>query len=227
MCNFAGVSPLPFVRWKRRVENDFTGWIGILRVFIIVVVVRHEAKVSHVNFTRHVAHLGYAEPVTERRNLHNGDTWIELTEQPLQVGAAYDWALLPSCGAVVVFSGTVRDHSDGRTDVHTLTYEAYEEEVVPKCVAIVEEMRRQWSDIGRVALLHRIGELQLTESSVLVVVSSPHRPAAIEAARYGIDALKSTVPIWKHESWGDGGDWARSAQHITTIDEMKKSKSLS
>jgi molybdopterin synthase catalytic subunit len=196
-------------------------------VFIIVVVVRHEAKVSHVNFTRHVAHLGYAEPVTERRNLHNGDTWIELTEQPLQVGAAYDWALLPSCGAVVVFSGTVRDHSDGRTDVRTLTYEAYEKEVVPKCVSIVEEMRRQWSDIGRVALLHRIGELQLTESSVLVVVSSPHRPAAFEAARFGIDALKSTVPIWKHESWGDGGDWAQSAQHITTIDEITKSKSLS
>ena len=221
------MTPLPFVRWKRRIEKNFTGWIGILRVFIIVVVVRHEAKVSHVNFTRHVTHLGYAEPVTERRNLQNGDTWIELTEQPLQVGAAYDWALLPSCGAVVVFSGTVRDHSDGRADVRTLTYEAYEEEVVPKCVAIVEEMRRQWSDIGRVALLHRIGELQLTESSVLVVVSSPHRPAAFEAARFGIDALKSTVPIWKHESWGDGGDWARSAQHITTIDEMKKSKSLS
>ena len=196
-------------------------------MFIIVVVVRHEAKVSHVNFTRHVAHLGYDEAVTDRLNLHNGDTWIELTEQPLQVGATYDWALLPSCGAVVVFSGTVRDHSDGRTDVRTLTYEAYEEEVVPKCVAIVEEMRRQWSDIGRVALLHRIGELQLTESSVLVVVSSPHRPAAFEAARFGIDALKSTVPIWKHESWGDGGDWAQSSQHITTIDEMKKSKSLS
>jgi molybdopterin synthase catalytic subunit len=226
-CNFAGVSPLPFVRWKRRIENNFTGWIGILRVFIIVVVVRHEAKVSHVNFTRHVAHLGYDEAVTERRNLHNGDTWIELTEQTLPVGAAYDWALLPSCGAVVVFSGTVRDHSEGRTDVRTLTYEAYEEEVVPKCVAIVEEMRRQWSDIGRVALLHRIGELQLTESSVLVVVSSPHRPAAFEAARFGIDALKSTVPIWKHESWGDGGDWAQSAQHITTIDELTKSKSLS
>ena len=193
-------------------------------MFIVVVEVRHEAKVSHTDFTRHVAHLGYDELVTERRNLHNGDAWIELTEQPLQVGEAYDWALLPSCGAVVVFSGTVRDHSDGRTDVRTLTYEAYEEEVVPKCVAIVDEMRRQWSDIGRVALLHRIGELQLTESSVLVVVSSPHRPAAFEAARFGIDALKSTVPIWKRESWGDGGDWAQSAQHITTIEEVAKTK---
>jgi len=69
--------------------------------------------------------------------------------------------------------------------------------------------------------------LQLTESSVLVVVSSPHRPAAFEAARFGIDALKSTVPIWKQESWGDGNDWAQSAQHITTIDELTKSKSLS
>lgn len=221
------MSPLSFVRGKGGIENNFTRWIGVVRLLVVVIRIRHVPKVSHAYFARHVAHLGYAEVVTERRNLHNGDTWIELTERELPVGETYEWALLPSCGAVVLFSGTVRDHSEGRVGVQTLAYEAYEEEVVPKCEAIVVEMRRQWPDIGRVALLHRIGELQLTESSVLVVVSSPHRPTAFEAARFGIDALKSTVPIWKRESWGEGEDWAQSAQHITTIEEVMKAKSHS
>jgi molybdopterin synthase catalytic subunit len=105
-----------------------------------------------------------------------------------------------------------------------LTYEAYEEEVVPKCSAIAEQMRIQWPDLGRIAILHRVGQLQLGESSVLVVVSSPHRPEAFVAARFGIDALKSTVPIWKREEWGDGSDWAQSAQHITNIEDVMKAK---
>jgi molybdopterin synthase catalytic subunit len=59
---------------------------------------------------------------------------------------------------------------------------------------------------------------------VLVVVSSPHRPEAFEAARYGIDALKATVPIWKRETWSDGTDWAASAQHVTTLDALNESR---
>ena len=144
----------------------------------------------------------------------SGDTWIVLTEDPLPVGASYDWAVLPHCGAVVIFSGTVRDHADGRTDVQHLTYEAYEEQAVPRLEAIVDEMRTRWPDTGRVALLHRLGRLELGESSVLVVVSSPHRPDAFAAARFGIDALKATVPIWKHEVWDGGSDWALGAQDL-------------
>lgn len=198
--------------------------IGVIFRIFVVMRIRHVPKVSHTNFTRHVAHLGYADPVT-RQNMHDGETWIELTDQPLRAGEAYDWAVLPRCGAVVLFSGTVRDHSEGRTDVRALTYEAYEEEVVPKCSAIAEHMRTQWPDLGRIAILHRVGQLQLGESSVLVVVSSPHRPEAFVAARFGIDALKSTVPIWKREEWGDGSDWAQSAQHITNIEDVMKAKS--
>ncbi len=68
-----------------------------------------------------------------------GDTWIGVTDEPLSVGAAYDWCVLPSCGAVVLFSGTVRDHAEGRQGVQHLTYEAYEEQAVAK---LVEHRRR-------------------------------------------------------------------------------------
>ena len=187
-------------------------------------VASHPPKVSHPQFTRVVGRLGYALVVNLRRLIDNGDTLLELTAKPLAVGATYDWSVLPNCGAIVVFSGTVRNHSDGRDGVQTLAYEAYEEEVLPKCELISVEMRKQWPTLGRIALIHRLGELQLGESSVLVVVSSPHRPEAFEAARYGIDALKATVPIWKRETWNEGADWAASAQHVTTLDVLNQSR---
>lgn len=176
-----------------------------------------DSNTSCVTVISVVDHLGYADLVTSRHYVDNGDTWLELTEEALDVGATYAWAVQPSCGAVVVFSGTVRDHSEGRDGVEVLSYEAYDEVVVPKLTAVANEMRRHWSTIGRIALIHRIGELGLGESSVLVVVSAPHRPEAFDAARFGIDALKATVPIWKRESWRDGGDWAQSAQHVTDL----------
>jgi molybdopterin synthase catalytic subunit len=143
-----------------------------------------------------------------------GDAWLALTADELSVAEVYDWAVRPDCGAVVVFSGTVRDHADGREGVEQLEYEAYEEAVQPRLAAIADEARRRWPTIGRVALLHRIGRLTLGESSVLVVVSSPHRPEAFEAARYAIDALKASVPIWKHETWREGSAWGTGATPI-------------
>jgi molybdopterin synthase catalytic subunit len=151
----------------------------------------------------------------------SGDTWIALTEAALPVGETYDWAVLSHCGAVVLFSGTVRDHADGRDDVQHLTYEAYEEQAVPRLEAIASEMRTRWPETGRVALLHRLGRLELGESSVLVVVSSPHRPEAFAAARFGIDALKASEPIWKHEVWNGGSDWALGAQHLVDASSVE------
>ena len=153
----------------------------------------------------------------------DSNVWLEITATRLDVGAVYDWSVTDTCGAVVLFSGTVRNHSEGRTGVHTLSYEAFEEEVIPKCREIVSEMKNQWNDLGRIALIHRVGDLKLGESSVLVVVSAPHRPEAFEAARFGIDALKATVPIWKREAWATGSDWALGAQHVTTVDQVMKS----
>jgi molybdopterin synthase catalytic subunit len=142
------------------------------------------------------------------------DDWFALTSEPLPVGVAYDWAVHPRCGAVVVFSGTIRDHADGRDGVEHLTYEAYEDHVVPRFAEIGAELRRRWPDTGRVALLHRVGRLGIGESSVVAVVSAPHRAEAFAAARYAIDALKESAPIWKHEVWADGADWGTGAHDV-------------
>ena len=156
-----------------------------------------------------------------------GDTWVELTEDELQIGDLYDWAVRPDCGAVVLFSGTVRDHADGRADVQRLIYEAYEEHAVGRMGDIVGEIRTRWPQTGNVALVHRIGSLELEESSVVVAVSSPHRPEAFEAARFGIDALKASVPIWKQEIWNGGTDWALGAQHVTAPGTVLDGRSAS
>jgi molybdopterin synthase catalytic subunit len=145
-----------------------------------------------------------------------GNDWLALTSEALPVGDVYEWAGRPDCGAIVLFSGTVRDHAEGRDGVEHLTYEAYEEAVVPQMAAIAAEARRRWPMIGRIALLHRTGRLELGESSVLAVVSTPHRPEAFEAARFAIDALKASVPIWKHETWRDGSAWGTGATPISS-----------
>jgi molybdopterin synthase catalytic subunit len=143
------------------------------------------------------------------------DDWLELTADELPIAKAYEWAVLPRCGAVVLFSGTVRDHADGRQGVEHLTYEAYEEAALARFGEIAAATRRRWPTVGRIALLHRIGRLALGDSAVLAVVSAPHRGEAFEAARFAINTLKSSAPIWKHETWADGADWGTAATPIS------------
>ena len=147
----------------------------------------------------------------------DGINWTGIVDGPLPVAAASDWVVLPSCGAVVVFSGTARDHSSGRPDVDRLEYEAYEEQVVPRLDALIDAARTRWPDIGRMALIHRIGHVPVTESAVIVAVSSPHRDTSFQAARFGIDTLKATVPIWKKERWDGGESWGLEPQHLEEI----------
>ncbi len=144
----------------------------------------------------------------------HGETWLGLSSAPLPVQEISDWVVRPDCGAVVLFSGTARDHSVGRDGVDQLEYEAYEEQVEPRLAALADEMRRRWTTLGRIALVHRIGVLAVGESAVVVAVSAPHRGEAFEAAKYGIDALKASVPIWKRERWDGGESWGLEAQHI-------------
>jgi molybdopterin synthase catalytic subunit len=139
-----------------------------------------------------------------------GDTWCGLTAEPLVVDDIYRWVLRPDCGALVVFTGVARDHAEGRPGVTRLEYEAYDEQVLPRFEAIVVEAHRRWPDIGRVAVLHRTGPLELTEAAVVVAVAAPHRSDAFEAARYCIDTVKADAPIWKREVWSGGSDWAHS-----------------
>jgi molybdopterin synthase catalytic subunit len=146
-----------------------------------------------------------------------GDDWVGLSDAELPVAGAGEWAVLPRCGAVVTFSGTARDHAEDRPDVDRLEYEAYEEQVVPRLGEIAAEARRRWPDLGRLVLLHRVGVVPIGESSVVVVASAPHRDAAFEAARFGIDAVKATAPIWKRERWSGGESWGLAAQPVTSV----------
>jgi molybdopterin synthase catalytic subunit len=141
-----------------------------------------------------------------------GDDWVALSPDPLPVADASAWAVRPDCGATVTFTGTARDHAPGRPGVHRLEYEAYEEQVVPRLEVLVGEVRARWPAVGRVALLHRTGVVDLGEAAVVVAVSAPHRAEAFEAARYAIDELKRTAPIWKREAWADGESWGLDAQ---------------
>jgi molybdopterin synthase catalytic subunit len=146
-----------------------------------------------------------------------GDTWVALVCEPLPADTVAHWVVLPGCGAVVVFLGTVRDHAEGRPGVSSLAYEAYEEEVGPRLDGIVATARSSWPEIGRAAVLHRTGELGISDVSVVVAVSAPHRGEAFEAARFCIDSLKATVPIWKRETWDGGQDWSEAAHPIADL----------
>lgn len=149
-----------------------------------------------------------------------GDDWLGLSAAPLPVDRASSWAVRDDCGGIVSFVGAARDHSAGRAGVDLLEYEAYESQVVPLLARIAHEIRSRWPDVGRIALLHRIGALTVGDAAVVVVVSSPHRDAAFEAARFAIDTLKSTVPIWKKERWRDGSSWGLEAQHLEDIPDI-------
>ena len=134
--------------------------------------------------------------------------WVALTDETLPTATAVEWATVPAAGAVVTFAGVVRDHAEGRPGVVAMTYEAYEGPALRALGEIAAEIRRRWPDVERIALLHRVGELQLSEASVVVVVSAAHRGIAFAAAEFAIDTLKESAPIWKQEHWSGGSDWA-------------------
>ncbi len=156
--------------------------------------------------------------LSEQASAPVGEDWVDLTASPLPVATLLDWAVRPYCGAVVAFSGTVRDHAEGRPGVLRLEYEAYGEQVTPRLEAIAASARGRWPELGRLAILHRTGELAVTETSVAVVASAPHRGIAFEAARYCIDTVKTTVPIWKRESWEGGSGWSLAAHPIDEVE---------
>ena len=147
-----------------------------------------------------------------------GGDWVGVGTGPLPVEAAWRWAILPRCGGIVTFCGTVRDHSEGRPGVTCLEYEAYVEQVAPRLALVAADAREHWAEIGRLVLLHRVGRLEVAEVSVVVVASTPHRAEAFAAAQFCIDTIKHTVPIWKRETWSGGTDWTLCSDDLETAD---------
>jgi molybdopterin synthase catalytic subunit len=131
------------------------------------------------------------------------DELIAVTAEPLDGEALVRAVRRDESGAVVLFHGVARNHSEGRR-VRALEYEAHESLAVKKLHEVAGEARARFpiTDIG---ILHRTGHLEIGEASLLVAVSAAHRKEAFDAAQYAVDRIKQTVPIWKKEIWEDGG----------------------
>jgi molybdopterin synthase catalytic subunit len=124
----------------------------------------------------------------------------------IRASEVVDQVKAPADGAVVVFEGIVRNHSHGKQTLY-LIYEAYENMAFAKMHEICAEMRRLYA-IDRTLMIHRLGRIEIGETSILIAVSSAHRAAAFDASRFAIDTFKRTVPIWKQEYFRDGAVWA-------------------
>lgn len=130
---------------------------------------------------------------------------FEITNQPLSLEPLVNAVKRSSSGAVATFLGVVREQTRGR-QVRYLEYEAYREMAIPKMREIADEIRQKWK-VDEIAMIHRIGRLEIGESSVAIAVSAHHRHEALAACAYAIDRLKEIVPIWKKEVWTDGEEW--------------------
>jgi len=132
---------------------------------------------------------------------------FDITDQPLSLEPLVSAVTRSSSGAVASFLGVVREQTRGRQVLY-LEYEAYREMAIPKMREIADEIRQKWK-VDEIAMVHRIGHLEIGEVSVAIAVSAPHRHQALAACAYAIDRLKETVPIWKKEVWTDGEEWVR------------------
>jgi MoaE-MoaD fusion protein len=129
-----------------------------------------------------------------------------LTRQPIDSAKLVERAKAGEDGAVVVFDGIVRNNSRGRRTLY-LEYEAYEEMALNQMQELARQARKRFA-VRHVTVVHRLGRIEIGETSVLIIVSAAHRAAAFEANRWLIDTLKQTVPIWKKEFFADGAIWA-------------------
>ena len=150
--------------------------------------------------------VAFLPPVSGGQQVQVSEDIYELVRAPIRAAEIVAQLKAPEDGAVVVFDGIVRNNSGGRATLY-LDYEAYEPMALAKMREIGAEIRAKLP-VHRLALVHRLGRLEIGETSVFIAVSSPHRRAAFDACRFAIDTLKRSVPIWKKEYFQDGSVWA-------------------
>jgi MoaE-MoaD fusion protein len=152
--------------------------------------------------------IGLLPPVSggTAGNAPKAHRYSDLVRDPIDTLGVLERIKQGEDGAAVLFEGVVRNHTRGRKTLY-LNYEAYEEMALRQMEAMAERAMQDFK-IREVALVHRLGKLEIGETSVLIVVASAHRAAAFDACRWLIDTLKRTVPIWKKEHFEDGAVWA-------------------
>jgi len=148
--------------------------------------------------------IGLLPPVSGGSAEDGGE--VRIVREPIDTEAVVARLKRPADGAAVIFDGVVRDNTRGRRTLY-LDYEAYEAMALKQMETLAVEARARFGVRGA-SIVHRLGRLQIGETSVLIVVASAHRGAAFEACRWIIDTLKKTVPIWKKEYFEDGAVWA-------------------
>ena len=135
---------------------------------------------------------------------------VAMCDDAIEPARLLDEVGRPDAGATALFIGTARDHSEGKTGVTHLDYDAYREHVLSRLDEIVDEAMERWPVLS-VVVEHRVGVVEVGQPSVAVAVSSAHRGDAFEAAQYLIDELKARAPIWKREHWPGGAEWMEGA----------------
>ncbi|MCY7376732.1 MAG: molybdenum cofactor biosynthesis protein MoaE [Pyrinomonadaceae bacterium] len=136
--------------------------------------------------------------------------FFELTTEPLDIGAIARRVVPPECGAIVTLDGFVRQFTKERETLY-LEYEGYEPMALKEMEKLVAQAHEQFA-IAHVGIVHRLGKLEIGETSVVISVAAPHRRAAFEACEWLIKELKRTVPIWKKEVYRDGETWAEGGE---------------
>ena len=136
-----------------------------------------------------------------------GQNMYKITDMPISGQVIVDALINPEIGAVVTFVGVVRGATQGRT-VQFLEYEAYPEMAEQVLAQIGDEVHQQWPDVEDIAIVHRVGHLEIGDTAVVIALSAAHRRQLFEALHYAIDRIKIIAPIWKKEVWSDGtGEW--------------------
>jgi molybdopterin synthase catalytic subunit len=146
--------------------------------------------------------------------------WVSVSPTPLSPDDLVAWAVRPECGAVVTFCGTARSTSTNDHEIQALEYETSVELAQTRIAEVVASARSRWPELGAVAIHHRVGVVAVTEPAVVIVVSSPHRREAFDAAQFCIDTVKRCVPMWKREMWEGVSAWSEEAQPIVSIDDV-------
>ncbi|MBU0704594.1 MAG: molybdenum cofactor biosynthesis protein MoaE [Chloroflexi bacterium] len=131
---------------------------------------------------------------------------FKITTEDISADALVSALSDPAIGAVVTFVGVVRGETAGRQTQY-LEYEAYPEMAEETLRQIGDEIRARWETIREVAIVHRVGRLEVGETAVVIALSAAHRAEVFDALRYSIDRLKEIVPLWKKEVWADGEEW--------------------
>jgi molybdopterin synthase catalytic subunit len=140
--------------------------------------------------------------------------FVELTTDPIDITGVARRVIPPECGATVTLDGYVRKFTKGRETLH-LFYEAYEPMALKEMQKLIDQAKGEF-EIANIGIVHRLGKLEIGETSVVISVAAPHRKAAFAACEWLIRELKRTVPIWKKEVYADGEEWVEGEAVVPT-----------